>query len=126
MEHWTLEQYKKHKEKNSKYKNKKLYVNGGEKFDSKREYERWMGLHYEQATGMIKDLRRQVRFELQPSYKKNGKTIRAITYVADFVYYDNIKGKIIVEDSKGYRTDVYKLKKKLFEYKYPDLEIKEV
>ena len=46
--------------------------------------------------------------------------------IADFVYYDNFKGQKIVEDTKGYRTEIYKLKKKIFEYKYPDLEIKEV
>lgn len=35
-------------------------------------------------------------------------------------------GKTIIVDTKGYRTEVYKLKKKIFEFKYPDLEIKEV
>ncbi len=127
MEHWTLEQYKNYKERkkkiDSKYRNKKIVIDG-EKFDSERESERWQDLLILQHIGEIKDLRRQVKFELQPSYKKNGKTIRAITYIADFTYLLN--GKLIVEDSKGYRTEVYKLKKKLFEYKYPDLEIKEV
>ena len=49
-------------------------------------------------------------------------------YVADFVYYDIFKGQKIVEDvkSEATKTQVYKLKKKLFEYRYPELEIKEV
>lgn len=127
QEHWTIEQYKNYKERKraieSKYGNKKIVIDG-EKFDSERESKRWKELLILQHIGEIKDLRRQVRFELQPSYKKNGKTIRAITYVADFTYFLN--GKLVVEDSKGYRTEVYKLKKKLFEYKYPELEIKEV
>lgn len=101
IEHITLEEYKQLQQKgNSKYGNKKVYDTSGEKFDSKKEYERWLGLHYELATKRIKDLRRQVRFELQPSYKKNGKTIRAITYVADFVYIDIKTGKVVVEDTK--------------------------
>ena len=44
--------------------------------------------------------------------KLKGKTYRAITYVADFVYKDD-KGMHVV-DTKGYRTQVYKIKKKLF------------
>lgn len=76
--------------------------------------------------GLIKDIKLQMRFEIQPKYKKNNKTIRAINYVADFTYFDVNKGKTIIIDTKGYRTDVYKLKKKIFEYVYPDLEIKEV
>lgn len=89
------------------------------------------GKYYQQLKlierqGLIKDLKLQMKFELQPSYKKNGKTIRAINYIADFTYFDVNKGKTIIVDIKGYRTEVYKLKKKIFEYKYPDLEIKEV
>lgn len=75
---------------------------------------------------LIKDVKLQTRFELQPKYKKNNKTIRAINYIADFTYFDVNTGKTIIIDTKGYRTEVYKLKKKIFEYKYPDLEIKEV
>ena len=76
--------------------------------------------------GLIKNIKLQVKFELQPKYKKNNKTIRAINYIADFTYFDVNKSKIIIVDTKGYRTEVYKLKKKIFEYKYQDLEIKEI
>ena len=76
--------------------------------------------------GLIKDIKLQIKFELQPKYKKNDKTIRAINYIADFTYFDVNKGKTIIVDTKGYRTELYKLKKKIFEYVYPDLEIREV
>ena len=109
---------------NKKYSNEEKVVNGI-KFDSKLEAKRYVQLKLLLRAGEITDLRTQVEFELQPSYKKNNKTIRAIKYVADFVYYDVREGKTIVEDTKGFRNDVYKLKKKLFEYKYPYLEIKE-
>jgi len=64
----------------------------------------------------------QPRFELQPSFKKNGKTFRKIEYVADFevTFAD---GAIRIYDCKGMRTEIYKLKQKLFEFKYPNLEI---
>lgn len=126
MEHITLQEYKQLQQKgNSKYKAKKTEVDGI-KFDSQKEANRYLDLLVLEKAGLIQDLDRQVRFELQPSYKKKGKTIRAIYYIADFVYYDTFKGQKIVEDTKGYRTEIYKLKKKLFEFKYPDLEIKEV
>ena len=123
QKHWTVSQYKNYKEKMSKYGNKKV-LSGGMKFDSKKEERRWQELLILQKAGEIHNLKRQVKYELQPHYKKNGKTIRAINYIADFTYFLN--GKLIVEDTKGYRTEVYKLKKKIFEYVYPDLEIKEV
>jgi hypothetical protein len=63
---------------------------------------------------------------LQDGFKKNGKTYRKIVYKADFEYFDIQQGKVIIEDVKGVKTEVYKLKKKLFEYKYPELSITEV
>lgn len=126
MEHITLEEYKQLQQKSkSKYKNEKVVIDGT-RFDSQKEANRYLDLLVLEKAGLIQDLHRQVRFELQPSYKKNGKTVRPIYYVADFVYYDTFKGQKIVEDTKGYRTEIYKLKKKLFEFRYPELEIKEV
>ena len=109
----------------NKYHNKKIYFDGI-KFDSKKEYKRYLELKLMLKSGLIKNLELQKRYELQPSFKKNGKTIRKIEYLADFVYYDNKLNKIIVQDTKGFRTETYKIKKKLFEYKYPDLEIEEI
>lgn len=109
----------------SKYHNKKVIYNGI-KFDSKLEKDRYITLKWLEKNGKIKDLQLQKAFELQPTFKKNGTTYRSIKYIADFYYYDTEKNKYIVEDTKGYRTDVYKLKKKLFEYKHNDIEIKEL
>ncbi len=108
-----------------KYKNKKVIIDGI-KFDSLKEGKRYKELKLLERAGFIKNLELQKSFELQPSFKKNGKTIRKIVYIADFVYFDTKQGKTIIEDTKGFRTDVYTLKKKIFEYKYPELEIKEL
>lgn len=110
----------------NKYFNKKIIVDGI-KFDSKKEANRFKELKLLKQSGVIKELELQKVFELQPKYINNkGEHIRAITYKADFFYYDNEKEKYIVEDTKGFRTEVYKLKKKLFEYTYPDLTIEEI
>jgi len=109
----------------SKYGSKKTIVNGIT-FDSKLEAKRYCELKLLAKGGVIKDLQLQPSFELQPSFKKNGKTIRAITYKADFSYYDNEKAKKVIEDTKGFKTKDYLIKKKLFEYKFPDLTIKEI
>ena len=109
----------------SKYFSKKAVVDGIE-FDSKAEAKRYCELKLLERAGKIKDLSLQHKFELQPSFKKNGKTIRAIVYVADFVYFDLERMVNVVEDVKGFATKEYLLKKKLFEYKYPDLTITEI
>lgn len=109
----------------SKYHSKKVIVDGIE-FMSKKEAERYYELKLLEMAGAIKDLKLQQQFVLQPPFKKNGKTIRAITYIADFTYFDLERMRNVVEDVKGYKTDVYTLKKKMFEYKYPDLTIVEV
>ena len=91
-------------------------------YDSKWEATRAYELDMLQKAGKIKDLRTQERFILQESYVNNkGQKIRPISYIADFVYIDH-KGNKIVEDTKSpaTRTQVYAVKKKMFEYKYPD------
>ena len=115
-------------QKQSKYKNKKVKVNG-KIFDSKKEAKRYCELIKLEQAGLIKDLETQKKFLLLDTFKKNGTTYKQISYYADFVYFDVYSKKTIVEDvkaSKYFKTDVYKLKKKLFEYKYPDLTITEV
>lgn len=108
-----------------KYHNRKIIIDGIT-FDSLKEGNRYRELKLLERAGLIKDLKLQPAFLLIPSFKKNGKTYRKAEYIADFMYYDIEKNKTIVEDTKGFRTDIYKLKKKLFEYKYKDLEIKEL
>ena len=77
-------------------------------FDSKKEFVRWCELRIMERAGKISDLKRQVSYELIPKQKGE----RACTYVADFVYIDE-NGETVVEDSKGVRTDAYRIKRKL-------------
>jgi hypothetical protein len=98
-----------------KYHNKKCEYKGL-KFDSLKERNHYIVLEHLEKTNQIKDLKRQVKFELQPSFKLNGKTIRAINYIADFTYLKD--GVLVVVDTKGFRTKDYLLKKKMFQYKY--------
>lgn len=95
----------------NKYGNIKTIIDGI-KFDSKAEAERYCELKLLEKAGVIKNLKIQPRFILQHSFKHKGKTIRAITYVADFQYTEN--GKEIVEDVKGVKTAVFKIKEKMF------------
>lgn len=105
----------------NKYRNKKVIVEDYV-FDSIEESRRYKELKLLLRAGQISNLELQPHFILQDSFKKNGKTYRKIEYIADFKYIEN--GKIIVEDVKGMQTDVFKLKHKLFEKKYPDLELR--
>ena len=109
----------------SKYKNQKIIVDNI-LFDSKKEANYYTKLKILKDAGKISGLRLQEKFVLQPSFKLNGKTYRAITYVADFVYKDD-KGMHVVDvKSEATRKDkVYRLKKKMFAYKY-HIEIEEV
>ena len=95
----------------NKYPNKKVVVDGIT-FDSKKEAGRYRELKMLERAGAISDLRLQVPFELIP--KQNGE--RACLYKADFVYIKD--GKMVVEDTKGIKTDVYKIKRKLMLYRY--------
>ena len=109
----------------SKYGNKKVVVDGIT-FDSKREANRYSELKLLERGKQISDLRLQVPFELIPKQMDfNGKILEGkISYVADFVYTDK-DGNYVVEDAKGYRTDVYRIKKKLMLY-FHNIIIKEV
>jgi hypothetical protein len=77
-------------------------------FDSKKEFTRWCELRILERAGKISCLQRQVKYELIPKQKGE----RACTYVADFVYIDS-DGNKVVEDTKGVRTDAYRIKRKL-------------
>ena len=90
----------------SKYKAKKTAY-GGAIYDSAKEAKRAAELELLRRAGKIKNLRRQVKFTLQEKFQYRGKTIRAIEYVADFVYEAD---GLIIEDVKGYRTPEYRSK----------------
>ena len=95
----------------SKYHNKKTVVDGIT-FDSQKEAHRYRELSLLLRAGEISDLRLQVPYELMPTIRVHGETFRGIKYVADFVYKEK-DGSVVVEDAKGMRTDVYKMKRKL-------------
>lgn len=99
----------------SKYHANRTTVDGIT-FDSRKEADRYLVLKGMEEDGSIEDLRRQVRYELIPAFDVDGKHYRPVYYVADFVYLED--GREVVEDVKGMRTDVYKLKSKLFARRY--------
>ena len=109
----------------SKYGNKKVVLDGI-KFDSQHEAERYAELKVMQKAGRIKDLKLQVKFELQPAYlNTEGKRVRAIRYIADFTYVQD--DKLVIEDAKSPATrknKVYMLKRKMMGYR--GYEIREV
>lgn len=100
--------------KKSKYNNKITEIDGIT-FHSKKESARYSQLKLYEKGGLIKDLRLQVAYELIPKLVINGKTERAIKYVADFVYYDTVHKCDVVEDVKSIATmtDVFKIKYRL-------------
>ena len=109
----------------SKYKNTKV-VYKDMKFDSKKEYLRYLVLEDMQRKGEISGLQTQVPFVLVPPFQLNNIKYKGIRYIADFVYKKD--GKVIVEDVKpsaNFQTDTYKIKKKLMAYIHK-LQIKEI
>jgi hypothetical protein len=87
-------------------------------FDSKIEGEYYRHLKQQQEDGKIKEFELQPIFTLQEGFRKNGKYYRPILYIADFKVYDN-DGSIQIIDVKGFETADFKIKRKLFEKKYP-------
>lgn len=123
----------------SKYGSRKQTVSGTT-FDSRKEARRFQELRLLEQSGKIFDLRMQVKYQLIPPqrapsfevYKsgpnkgrgKPGKLLeKECAYIADFVYVQD--GETVVEDSKGYRTDVYIIKRKLMLERY-GIQIREV
>ena len=108
----------------NKYKNTSCYCDGI-KFQSKKEADYYLKLKMLLKSGVIRDLELQKEYILQDSFKLNKKTRRKISYIADFTYFSTSDDKLHIVDVKGFKTEIYKLKKKLFEYKY-GIEIEEV
>ena len=117
-----------------KYGNKKTTVDGIT-FDSQKEAKRYKELSLMERSGMISDLQMQVKYVLIPAQREpdtigkkgglhKGKLIeREVSYVADFVYQEN--GHTVVEDTKGFRTKDYLLKRKMMLY-FHGIKIREV
>lgn len=125
--------------KRSKYGNRKTVVDGVI-FDSKKEAQRYRELLLLERAGTITDLQRQVKYVLIPAQRewvneiytkgtkkghfKSGKVLeKECSYIADFVYIQN--GAYVVEDTKGVRTEAYKIKRKLMLERY-GIQIQEV
>lgn len=89
----------------------KVTVIDGLRFDSKKEAMRWKELKMLEAAGDIKNLQRQVSIPLAVA------GVKVCTYRADFMY--EMGGVVVVEDAKGYQTDVFKLKWKMGQALYP-------
>lgn len=105
------------KDKPSKLKNQKTKIDSLS-FDSKKEANRYCELKLLEKIGRIKNLRLQVPFELIPKQlDKGGKVLeKAVIYKADFVYERD--GKTVVEDTKGFKTKDYIIKRKLMLFRY--------
>ena len=118
----------------SKYKSKKI-TRDGMTFDSQKEYRRFCELSLLEKARAITELKRQVEFELIPAQRepdtvgvrggiKKDKVIEhKCSYVADFVYYED--GKKVVEDTKGFKTKDYVIKRKLMLWVY-GIRIREI
>lgn len=116
----NIQEYKellKSSEAKSKYHNKKVEFRGFT-FDSVKERDYYIYLLDREKRGEVRHINRQYKFEIIPSFTTPaGEKIKAITYLADFYFFDIVSNSWRVIDVKGYKTDVYKLKKKLLAYK---------
>lgn len=122
--------------KRNKYSNKKTEVDGIV-FDSKKEAKRYQELLLLEKAGVIRNLQRQIKYVLIPAQREpdtigkrggvhKGKLIeRECSYIADFQYYDVNKGELVVEDTKGFGTKDYTIKRKLMLKEY-GVRIREV
>ena len=106
---------------NNKYGNRKTKLYDVV-FDSAAEAERYLALKDMAERGEITDLVLQPEFEILPSFSCRGDNYRSINYRPDFGYTEN--GVHVVEDVKGFATDVFLMKAKLFRYRYPDIELR--
>ena len=105
----------------SRYTTYKPIINNIQ-FDSLMEAKYYVKLCYDLKDGKIKNFERQRHFELLPKFKKNGKSYRGIEYVCDF-YVINKDDSYSVIDVKGKETVEFKIKHKMFEYKYPEYSL---
>lgn len=118
----------------NKYGNTRFFTEDGERWDSKKEHNRWLFLKEAEKKGLISNIRRQVTYELIPSIKetyiehlktkdkiKERVVQRPITYTADFVYKKD--GMDVAEDVKASPNmaaldKAFLLKEKLFRWKF--------
>ncbi|WP_152633030.1 DUF1064 domain-containing protein [Aliarcobacter butzleri] len=113
--------------KKSKYSNQKtsrIYKNKTVIFDSIKEADYFDKLHLELRAGIIKNLDLQPQFEIIPKFTYGDTKYSKIKYIADFSYIKN--GDFFVVDVKGFKTDVYKIKIRLFLIQNPNVKFIEI
>lgn len=111
----------------SKYNNKKTIINNI-LFDSKREgeyYEELCFMQQDHSDEGVKSFILQPKFLLQEAFNKDGTHYRPIYYIADFdVIYNSGKREIIdVKSDFTKKMSVFRLKQRLFDYKFPNLTL---
>lgn len=107
----------------TKYRNKKATSRDGYEFASKLERNRYEELRLLEQAGQIKNLQLQPEFVLLEGFRdRQGNYHRPIKYRADFAYYEGVLP--VVEESKGFETQAWKLKQKLFLAKYREYELR--
>ncbi len=100
-----------------KYHSKKVRCNKGHLHDSRKEARRCNELHLQERAGIISDLRIQQKYELIPAQRfENMENERPCKYIADFTYFKD--GLFIIEDTKGFKTPEYIIKRKLMKHRY--------
>src|SRR5690625_5059460 len=117
MKRMTAKQYRNMGRQRSKYRNKKVQLDG-HTFDSKAEARYYQQLKLMERAGEILFFRLQPRYRLLDGFEKHGKKHRPVDYVADFEIHHK-DGSIEVVDVKGMKTDVFRMKEKMFHKKYP-------
>lgn len=95
--------------RHSKYGNRPTRCRQGIHHHSQMEAQYCNKLHILQEGGLIRDLQAHP----QPRYDLVVNDVKVCAYLADFAYFDIEQDREVVCDVKGYRTEVYKLKKRL-------------
>lgn len=125
-----------HRKRKNKYNASEIEYDGIV-FDSTKEVLRYKELRFLYSEGIISNLKRQVKYLLIPAQRepstvgprggiKPGRLLEAeCSYIADFVYTVNETGETVVEDTKGFKTKDYIIKRKLMLFVY-GIQIKEI
>lgn len=119
----SVEQYREILKKQSNSRGNDPTTIDGHTFDSKAEAKRYGELKLMVQAGEISDLTVHPVYELQTAFRDaTGSRHRSIRYEGDFGYTE--RGRAVVEDVKGHRTEVFKLKEKLFRFRYPYIDFR--
>ncbi len=100
-------------------RNTRRKIVGGREFRSTLEADAYQLLKAWERAGVISDLELQPRFLLQARFLRHGVSIRGMHYTADFRFVRDFR--TVVVETKGYRTEAFNLRRKLFLRKFPEL-----